>query len=281
MDKWINKKTKADIKRNFYNGTHYIVDRENNEVVLNSDFFMQLQTKTLWGSRGYKKIGGSSIGDVLKVNSYTTQFVAWCRMAWIGIPVLDTKYVDAGNAIEPKVIEAIEKASGKKVETYDPFEYNFDFFAGIDEVMGGLPDGYIKDDKHIIEIKTTGAKNFKKWNETGVPAHYLKQAQLYSYLIGADKYSLVATFLEEQDYENPYEYDVSKRQIRKWTFDLDKEVVEQDIKTVKNWYKQYTNQKQSPSFDLSKSCDRELIEWLECSNKEECEKYLIEKGIID
>jgi len=60
------------------------------------------------------------------------------------------------------VVEAIEKATGKKVTTYDPFEYKFDFFSDKDDVVGGLPDGYIEETKTIIEIKTTGAKNLDK-----------------------------------------------------------------------------------------------------------------------
>jgi hypothetical protein len=58
------------------------------------------------------------------------------------------------------VVDAIEKKLNLKVETFDPVEYNFDYFADKDDVIGGLPDGYIRDKKIIIEIKTTGEKNY-------------------------------------------------------------------------------------------------------------------------
>jgi hypothetical protein len=58
------------------------------------------------------------------------------------------------------VVDAIEQKLKLKVQTYDPVEYNFDYFAGKDDVIGGLPDGFIEDEKIIIEIKTTGEKNY-------------------------------------------------------------------------------------------------------------------------
>ena len=188
---------KEKIKRHFYNGTHYLLDKENKRVEILPEFHEQLKNKKLWGRFGFKKIGGSSIGDVLLVDQFKSQFVAFCRMMWIGVPILDRKYVDAGIAIEPKVIEAIEKMSGKKVETYDPMKYQFDFFKDRDDVVGGLPDGYITEDNLVIEIKTTGEKNQEKWEKWGIPQAYHKQSQLYSYLMGAPKYTIVATFLKE------------------------------------------------------------------------------------
>ena len=52
----------------------------------------------------------------------------------------------------------------------------------------------------VIEIKTT--KRVEDWMD-GVPEHYAIQAALYAYLLGIDNVIMIASFLEEPDYENP------------------------------------------------------------------------------
>lgn len=271
-----------EIKRHFYNGIHYELDEVNKVVRLLPELKNKLETKSLWGKFGYKKIGGSSIGDVLKVDQWKSQFVAFCRMAWIGIPVLDRKYVDAGIAIEPMVVSAIEEATGKKVTTYDPYQYNFDFFADKDDVVGGLPDGYIEETQTVIEIKTTGAKNFDKWAKWGIPAGYLKQAQLYSYLMGVNNYAIVATFLEEDDYINPSNYPIRERRTKSYPFKVNVAQAEDDIRKVKEWYAHFTSTGVSPMYD--EILDRDLLEWLRVSNQIEWEalknKWIVEGKLV-
>ena len=38
--------------------------------------------------------------------------------------------------------------------------YDFDYFKDQDDIVGGIPDGFIERDKIIIEIKTTNEKNY-------------------------------------------------------------------------------------------------------------------------
>lgn len=66
---------------------------------------------------------------------------------------------------------------------FPPQKYNYDYFKE-DPIIGGIPDGFIQEKQLIIEIKTTGEKNFEKWGKNGenLPPKYLKQAQLYAYL---------------------------------------------------------------------------------------------------
>lgn len=257
------------IKRHFYNNKHYVIDREKKTVKLLPEFFEQLSKKQLWGKFGFKKVGGSSIGDVLEVDQFKSQFAAFCRLAWIGMPIMDRKYVDAGIAIEPKVVEAIEQMSGKKVSTYDPKEYQFDFFKGKDDVLGGLLDGFIEEDNLVIEIKTTGEKNLANWNKWGVPQAYHKQSQLYAYMMNSPRYSIVATFLKEQDYLDPENYPIKERKIKNWTFDVDIKKAEDDIKKVKDWYYKVTASGESPQWDDQK--DRDLLLWLEPTSPQEWE----------
>lgn len=257
------------IKRDFYNHVHYELDRINKVVHLLPNFFNQLQNKKIKGRFGYKKIGGSSIGDVLEVDQFKSQFAAFCRMTWIGLPILDRKYVDAGIAIEPLVIAAVEKMTNQQVTTYDPFQYNFDFFKDKDPIVGGLPDGYIPALDLILEIKTTNEKNLSKWNTYGVPGAYLKQAQLYAYLMGASKYTIVATFLKDEDYLDPQNYPIRKRKIKNWNYSVNNAQVQDDIKKVKTWYQKYSNNPTSPVYQEDRDAD--LIAWLAVSNESEWE----------
>ena len=259
-------------KRHFYNQIDYKLDEINKIVVLNEDFHKKLLNKQLWNKFGFKKIGGSSVGDVLETDDFKSQFAAFARMAWIGLPILDRKYVDAGIDIEPKVVNAIEEKLNLKVKTFDPQKYNFDYFADKDDIIGGLPDGYIEDKKIIIEIKTTGEKNYDNWDKYGVPISYLKQSQLYSYLMGVEDFWIVATFLKEEDYSDPKNFPINQRKLKNYKYKINKAQILDDIKTIKEWYLKYTTSGISPEYDEVK--DYDLIEYLKCNNKEEYKTLL-------
>ncbi len=259
-------------KRHFYNGADYKLDEINKIVVLNEGFHQKLLDKKLWNKFGFKKIGGSSVGDVLETDDFKSQFAAFARMSWIGLPILDRKYVDAGIDIEPMVVDAIEQKLKLKVQTYDPVEYNFDYFAGKDDVIGGLPDGFIEDEKIIIEIKTTGEKNYDNWNKYGVPIAYLKQAQLYSYLMGVEDFWIVATFLKEEDYLDAKSFPINQRKIKNYKYKTNKAQIQDDIQTIKDWYFKYTASGISPKYNEFK--DGDLIEYLRCKDAAEYKKLL-------
>ena len=55
----------------------------------------------------------------------------------------------------------------------------------------------------VIEIKTT--KRAEDWSN-GAPGYYALQAALYAYLLGIDDVIMVASFLEEKDYEHPEKF---------------------------------------------------------------------------
>ncbi|MCR8612935.1 MAG: YqaJ viral recombinase family protein [Mycoplasma sp.] len=260
-------------KRHFYNGVHYTIDKEKNVVILKKEFHEKLLSKNLWGKFGFKKIGGSSLGDVLLTDSYKSQFKAFCRMSWIDLPIIDRKYVDAGIAIEPMVINklALDK-NVKEIKTYPAEKFNFDYFKDIDPILGGLPDGLaINNDSSyediVIEIKTTGYKNKEKWEEYGVPTNYLKQAQMYTHLMKKRSYVIVAAFLDEDDYAEPEKYNIDKYPLFIKAYKVDKDNVNDDIIKVKSFYNEYTKTGISPKFNIQK--DHELLKYLECKNEEE------------
>lgn len=254
-------------KRHFYNGEHYQIDDTTNTVKLLPRFHEQLKRNQLWNKFGFKRVGGSTVGDVLELNQFKSQFVAFCRIAWIGMPILDFKYIDAGNAIEPIVISYLREKTGRTIEAFRAEDFDYNYFAGADDVLGGVPDGFIEETDTVIEVKTTGEKNLEKWNKYGVPEDYKRQAQLYAYLMKAKKYSIVAAFLKEEDYAQPQNLPINSRKVKNWNFTVDEDEVKNDIFLVKYWYKHVTESGESPRFDNSKHAD--LLDWLRVSSVDE------------
>ena len=254
-------------KRHFYHKQHYDLDFINKKMILKPDFHQKLLTKSLWNKFGFKKVTGSLVGDVLEVDDFKSQFGAFVKIAWCGIPVLDRKYVDAGIAIEPMVINALEEVTKKSIQTFNPAEYEFDYFKDKDEIIGGIPDGFINQDQIILEIKTTGEKNYQNWNLYGIPAGYLKQAQIYTYLMGVKEYWIVATFLKEQDYLDPQNYPIRQRILKNYRFQINLAQVQDDIDKIKQWYLEFTQSGISPQWNDHK--DQDLIEWLKCENEQQ------------
>ncbi|QRI44047.1 hypothetical protein [Mycoplasma phage sp.] len=268
-------------KRKFYNQKDYFLDEKNQVVILSEELFNTLRNKEDKFT-SYKKIGGSTVGDVLEVGHFNTQFSAFCHITRLKMDVLQKKYINAGTILEPKIFDVLrETFKGLSIVNYSAKDYNYDYFAGKDEIIGGVPDGYIPSKNMILEIKTTGAKNYETWNKKNdngdfenIPANYIKQAQLYSYLIGADKYSIVAAFLEEDkgDYENPENVDLSQRRIANYTFKVNLAETRDDINKIKDWYFFYTNTLTSPKYDLTK--DKMQVDYLRCKNEQEWEELL-------
>lgn len=269
------------MNRKYYNGREYVLDEEEQVIILSPDFFQQLKNKSN-KFKSYKKIGGSTVADVLEVTAFSSQFSAFCHIARLKMDVLQKKYIYAGTILEPKIFDVLRTTfKGLDIENYSAKDYNYDYFAGKDEVISGVPDGYIPSKNMILEIKTTGVKNYETWNKKNsngiyenVPANYRKQAQLYSYLMGANKYSIVAAFLEDDkgDYENPESVDLNQRRIANYTFMVNESETKDDINKVKEWYYFYTNSIVSPKYNLIK--DKMQVDYLRCKNEQEWEELL-------
>ncbi|PZW01440.1 MAGa7180 family putative nuclease [Metamycoplasma auris] len=267
----ITKKIKIP-QRSKYNGQEYKVDYDNKVVILNADYHHKLLSNKPGSFGGFRKITGSALGDILKLSSLNSEFAAFARIAGFPMPILDRKYVDAGIALEPKIIEKIESKYNFKIERFDAKKYNYDYFSNHD-LFGGLPDGYLEDQKLIIEIKTTGIKKLSAWNNNNINLSYIKQAQLYSYLMNVKKFTIVAAFLEDEDYVNPENVDLNQRFVKNWFFEVNEEQVLDDINKCKEWYYKYTKAGVSPIWN--ESIDSDLIEYLACSNYQEWEELYL------
>ncbi|MEE3928166.1 YqaJ viral recombinase family protein [Mycoplasmopsis ciconiae] len=278
------------IERKYFNNVHYILDEDKRVVILKNEFHNELLGDNKWTS--FKKIGGSTIAEVLETDSFKSQFSAFCHIARLKMPVLQKKYVNAGVAIEPKIFSAFSKeitnAYGNKflVKHFEAADYDYDFFKGKDKVFGGVPDGELVNTKNpllnqVLEAKTVNFSKYTSWiqqNDKGefinVPVAYKKQAQLYAHLMNLKKYIIIATFLEDDkgDYVNPQDYPILERKNYTFSFNVNPHEVEEDINTVRKWYKKYTETGVSPQYNPS--IDKDQVEYLRCSSQKEWEELL-------
>ncbi|MBN4084394.1 hypothetical protein JXZ93_01855 [Mycoplasma sp. CSL10166] len=269
--------------RQYFNKKHYIIDEEKRVVILLPEFYNQLRTFDKW--KGYKKIGGSSVGDILTPGRFKSEFNAFCHITRLKIPVLSKKYINAGTILEPKIFDIFRnspqvKKRGITIENYVASEYDYDYFKNVDDVLSGVPDGFDPINKVIYEVKTAGEAKKEKWDNEGVDPSYLKQAQLYTYLMSkkigqnVDFYSILVAFLSDEkgDYLDPANVDLNQRYMKVYSRKVNKVEVEDDIRIVREWYKKYTNTDTSPQFDFSNDADQ--LDFLRCENQEQYQELI-------
>ncbi|UUD34709.1 hypothetical protein NPA07_02705 [Mycoplasmopsis caviae] len=280
------KRVKKLSKRKFYNGQDYTLDEDRQIVKLSADFHNTL-LNSLGTFNGFKKFGGSSIGNVLETDAFKSKFQAFCFMSRLSMPVLQTKYIDAGVAIEPKVFELLQEnfdkmhasdvkigkvpANSKPTEVIhiEAEKVNYDYFKGKHDILGGVPDGLIPSKNIVVEVKTVQEKKKIDWDAPNnkIPLDYKKQAQLYAFLLGYDKYMIAAAFLKEDDYADPYNFPIKKRYFATYPFKVDKKMAEDDANVIIEFWKRYSQLGTSPKYNLVK--DRDLVDYLRCHNEEE------------
>lgn len=169
-----------------------------------------------------KKITGTRVGPILGISDFSSPFKVACEMAGLYPGDKPTKYLEAGNILEPVLRKYLEGRpsllrsslgldEGTKVGVEEPVpkeQCGYDHFHN-DRVFGGLVDGYIQIDgkrTQILEIKTSGDR--EKWEDgnggyTNIPMAYMLQASLYAQLSNLDKIVFLVGFLEESDYTRP------------------------------------------------------------------------------
>lgn len=257
-----------------YNGVHYDLDKFSQTLKLKDFYHEQLLSAPVGTPKGFKKFGGSSIGNIFETDAYKGKFLAFLHMTRLSLPLFQKKYTAAGEAVEPKIFEEMKKANpALDIQHIEAAKVGYDYFKGVHDILGGVPDGIIPSKKIVLEMKAVQAKKQAIWeenNNSGVPLDYRKQAQLYAYLLGYNKYSIVAAFLEEQDYAKPELIDVTQRNIGIYSFSIEKAKVEDDIKEITDFFTHYSRTGISPQYDARR--DYKVIEYLECHNEQEWEQ---------
>lgn len=184
------------------------------------------------------------------------------------MPILDKTYINAGIILEPVLLKMLQENFNPSIKGFKASDYDFNYFRGNGGVIGGVPDALMEDKGILLEFKTTSVKNRDKWTRFGLPSSYLKQAQLYARLMDLKLFSIVALFLEAEDYIHPDMVDIKKRFIKSWTFQVNYDQVDDDIKAAKDWYDYHTSLGVSPEW-IEGVSDNNLLDYLRCHNAEE------------
>lgn len=223
-----------------------------------------------------KKLTATRFATVLGLNPWQTPFEVWCEITKAyQKPFEDTKYTLAGKAIEPNQIAYMKKAyfmTNLKTPT-DIYGANYfnktygDFFSS-EKIFGGMWDSllYGEDGKPstVLEFKTT--KRAEDW-ENDVPEYYALQAALYAYLLGVDDVIMVASFLEDSDYDKPELYKPSASNTTVIPFKVSERYPrfeEEYIAPAVKWWNAYVIKGLSPEFDEKK--DSEILKVLRTNN---------------
>lgn len=207
-----------------------------------------------------KKLTGTRFAAVLGLNRWTTDFQVWCEVTkTYSKPFEDTVYTLAGKAIEPKQIAYMREAYGMD-DLRDPTDvYGKDYFKKTygnfftDPVLGGMWDALLVDDDEaptaVLEFKTT--KRAEDWAED-VPEYYALQAALYAYLLGVEDVIMVATFLQDGDYEKPEDFVVTAENTATFEFRVHDRYPDFEgdyVQPALAWWNEYVETGNSPEYD--------------------------------
>lgn len=221
-----------------------------------------------------KKITGTRFATILGLNPWSTEFEMWCAITkTFELPFEDTIYTAAGKTIEPKQAEYMKKSYGMDIITpEDRYGKDYfkktrgDFFAE-NKHLGGMWD-YLGVDENgnvdtVLEMKTT--KRAEDW-QNDIPEYYALQAALYAYLLGVDNVVMVASFLEDKDYENPEKFVPNVNNTITVEFKVSERYPDfaQKVAMVEQWWADYVDTGISPTYDEKK--DAEILKALRTHN---------------
>ena len=206
-----------------------------------------------------KKITGTRFATILGLNPWSTPFEAWCDMTGTyKEPFEDNKYTLAGKAIEPLVIDYINRKYhyGKPL-LVDPERYfgktkqqlRFDHFPK-EPIFGGMWDAKTADS--VFELKTS--KRVEDWyrgKTFEAPEYYKLQGALYAYLMGLDDFRLVLTVLTDSDYEAPEKFIPSPENtfIKKYSLQMEYPDFEAKLNYCLDWHERHIKGAISPAWD--------------------------------
>lgn len=212
-----------------------------------------------------KKITGTRFATVLGLNPWATEFEIWCAVTkTYEIPYEDTIYTIAGKTIEPKQADYMRKSYGMELRSptdiwgEDYFNRTWGDFFPNEKVCGGMYDYLAVDEEGkvdtVLEMKTT--KRIEDWRDD-VPEYYALQAALYAYLLGVDNVVMVASFLEEKDYNDPSKYVPNVKNTITVEFKVSERYPDfaQKVAQVEQWWAEYVDTGISPVFDEKKDAD--------------------------
>ena len=213
-----------------------------------------------------KKVTGTRFATILGLNPWSTPFEMWCAITkTYEKPFEDTIYTIAGKTIEPKQARYMEQSYGMDIVRpsdvwgEDYFNKTWGDFFPESKHLGGMWDYLMKGEdgktiEAVLEMKTT--KRAEDW-QNDVPEYYALQAALYAYLYGVDDVIMVASFLEEKDYEDPSKFVPNIKNTITVEFKVSERYpdFERMVAEVKSWWGEYVTGGISPVYDEKKDAE--------------------------
>ena len=217
-----------------------------------------------------KKTTGTRFATILGLNPWATEFEMWCAITkTYEVPFEDTIYTIAGKTIEPKQAAYMKRSYGMDLisptDKYgaDYFQKTWGDFFPEQSILSGMWDYLGKDENGkvdtVLEMKTT--KRAEDW-QGDIPEYYALQAALYAYLLGVDNVIMVASFLDEKDYDKPDKFKPSIKNTITVEFRLSERYPDfaEKVAQVEKWWANYVDTGISPAFDEKK--DAEILKAL-------------------
>ena len=212
-----------------------------------------------------KKITGTRFANIFGLNPWSTAFEMWCAITkTYEKPFEDTIYTIAGKTIEPKQAAYMKKSYAMDIITptdiwgKDYFNKTWGDFFPDSPHLGGMWD-YLSQGEDgkvdaVLEMKTT--KRAEDW-ENDVPEYYALQAALYAYLLGVDDVIMVASFLEENDYEDPKKFKPSAKNTITVEFKVSERYPDfaEKVARVEKWWEDHVDTGISPEYDEKKDAE--------------------------
>lgn len=223
-----------------------------------------------------KKLTATRFATILGLNPWSTPFEVWCEVTrTYQKPFEDTIYTIAGKTIEPKQAEYMRKSyfmtnlvTPTDIWGKDYFKKTWGDFFPDEPVLGGMWDYLLPDQDgnpiKVLEMKTS--KRVEDWAED-IPEYYALQAALYAYLLGVDDVIMVASFLDEEDYDDPAAYVCKASNTITRPFKVSERYPDFEKRYVKpalKWWKDHVESGVSPAYDEKK--DAEILKVLRTNN---------------
>lgn len=212
-----------------------------------------------------KKVTGTRLATILGLNPWSTAFEMWCAITkTYEKPFEDTIYTLAGKEIEPKQAKYMEQSYGMEIIRpsdlwgEDYFSKTWGDFFPENPHLGGMWDCLMKGEdgkvEAVLEMKTT--KRAEDW-QNDVPEYYALQAALYAYLYGVDDVIMVASFLEEKDYNDPSKYKPNAKNTITVEFKVSERYPDfaDKVAQVEKWWSDYVDTGISPEYDEIKDAE--------------------------
>lgn len=212
-----------------------------------------------------KKCTGTRFASILGLNPWCSEFEVWCAITktWEK-PFEETVYTRAGQCIEPKQARYMEQSYGMEIIRpsdvwgEDYFNKTWGDFFPDNKHLGGMWDYLMKGEdgkvEAVLEMKTT--KRAEDW-QNDVPEYYALQAALYAYLYGVDDVIMVASFLDEKDYNDPSKFKPSAKNTITVEFKVSERYPDfaDKVAQVEKWWADYVDTGISPEYDEKKDAE--------------------------